>query len=128
MLDARLFYGADAAVSFLTTLGAHGRTMYFIHECIDLVFITTYTLLLRALTERWEMRSGALAFLIFAPATSDLLETVGILVVLGIHPTAPRLLAGALGYFTLFKWISGIAVVVAMLGRKFARREPLPKR
>jgi hypothetical protein len=113
-LDARFFYRADDALAFLTELGPRGRTEYFVHECIDVGFIAIYTLLLRALAERWHFQKGAVGLLVFAPGAADFLETTGILVMLFIYPLAPHALAATIGYCTLLKWTAGIVLMIAM--------------
>jgi hypothetical protein len=126
MLDARLYYRADEAMAFIAELGPRGRSDYFFHECIDLGFIVVYTLLLRALAQRWRLRGRVVRLLVFAPGAADLLETAGILSLLRIYPSGPRLLAGSIGYFTLLKWVGLLAVIITMQIGRLATRESVP--
>lgn len=109
ILDARAYYDADTALAYLDALGPSGRSAYALHECVDLAFIATYTLLLRALGTRWQAKPRAL---LFAPSTADVVETAGILVLLAA-PSRP--LATVVGYATLAKWLTLIVAVVTLV-------------
>lgn len=113
ILDARFHYSADVALAYLEDLGAVGRTDYVIHECIDLVFLASYTHLLRQLVARWRLPLPPL--LLFAPGAFDLVETAGILGLLAMDHPRSRLLAGVIGYATSAKWLALVAVLVAFV-------------
>ena len=113
ILDARFHYGADVAVAYLEDLGAVGRTDYVIHECIDLVFIASYTHLFRQLAARWRLALPSLLLLV--PGAFDLVETAGILGLLAMDHPRSRLLAGVIGYATSGKWLALGAVLVTFV-------------
>jgi hypothetical protein len=118
ILDARPYYSAAEALVYLEELGPAGRTTYFVHECVDLVFIAAYTLLLRQLAARWRVTPR---ILLFAPGAADVIETAGILVLLGMGTPRSRLLAGVIGYATCCKWLALVAVI-ASFAAKFCKR------
>ena len=109
MLDARLWYSAADALAFLEELGPVGRTKYFVHECLDLVFIAAYTVLLRQLATRWRL---APRNLLFAPGAADFIETTGILVLLSMGTPRSSTIATVIGYATCSKWLAFLAVIV----------------
>jgi hypothetical protein len=119
MLDMRLHYGAAEALAFLEELGPAGRTEYFVHECIDLVFIVAYTVLLWHLAVRWRLPRSA-KVLLFAPGAADSVETAGILVLLAMAPPRSRLVAVVIGYATTCKWLALLAVVLTFTIATFA--------
>jgi hypothetical protein len=113
ILDARLYYRGAEALSFLEELGPVGRTDYVVHECIDLVFIASYTHLLRQLAAKWRLALPPL--LLLAPGAADLVETAGILVLLGMdYPRSP-VLAAVIGFATSAKWLATVILVVAFV-------------
>src|SRR5262245_58026075 len=103
MLDARPYYSATEALSYLEELGPLGRTRYFVHECVDLVFIAAYTLLLRQLATRWHL---APRNLLFAPGAADFIETAGILILLTMGTPRSSAIATVIGYATCSKWLA----------------------
>jgi hypothetical protein len=118
-LDARLYYRGGEALAFVDALGGAGRRAYAFHEGLDLVFIATYALVVRALAKRLRVATP----LVYAPAAFDLLETTGILVLLATYASGPPLpeLAAALGVLTLLKWVSlasVVAIAIAAVRRK----------
>jgi len=114
LLDGRLHYSGNDAAAFIAALGAHGRRLYVVHECFDLAFIVTYSLLLRELAVYCRLRGAVSSPLPFIPGGLDLLETTGILALLGVFPAEQRELAGALGFCTLFKWLAAAALLIAL--------------
>jgi hypothetical protein len=124
LLDGRLYYTGPEALTFIAELGAAGRRVYFWHECIDLAFSVTYSLLLRELAV-WCRLKGAWALL---PGSLDLLENFGIFALLSAFPAAPRSLASALGYVTLFKWLAASAWLLALAWSRWRFKRPVGDR
>lgn len=111
MLDARPYYSAAEALSYVEELGPVGRTTYFVHECLDLVFILAYTALLRQLAARWRL---APRVSLFAPGAADFIETAGILVLLGMGTPRSRFLACVISYATCCKWLAFAAAIATV--------------
>lgn len=114
MLDARLHYTAEEAQLYLEALGPAGRSAYFLHECVDVLFIATYTMWLQACARRWSWLPQRL---LFAPGAADLVETVGMLVLLRMDPASSRGLAAVVGYATSCKFAAFAAVGAAAIWR-----------
>lgn len=119
ILDARFHYSAAEALAYLEELGPVGRTDYVVHECIDLVFIASYTHLLRQLAARWRLVLPP--GLLFAPGAADFVETAGILVLLAMDYPRSSLVAAGIGFATSVKWL-GFAVVMVAFAIAFRRR------
>lgn len=132
ILDARFHYSGDDALAFLNGLGEVGRRAYSTHQWVDLAFIASYTTFLYAAVERFSVRRPlALRVTAFLPGAFDLIETVGILVLLatferpGVQAFA---LASLVGTATTLKWCSFGVLVAAFLRTRMRRTPGLPSR
>jgi hypothetical protein len=107
-LDVRLYYTAGEAKSFLNELSPSEISAYVRHECFDLAFIATYSLLLFLWLRRLLPHNKYLLTLAFIPGVLDFIETTTILVILLRAPLEPP---SWLGLMTLLKWLSTLGVL-----------------
>lgn len=111
-LDARFFYSAEEAWTFLNGLSHSQVNVYFRNELIDLLLIGSYTYLFFLLAQRL-FPSERLRWYTLVPGLFDLLETLAVIYLLTYPPGAFHL--GWLGIATLLKWSTGGVIVLMLL-------------
>lgn len=122
-IDPLLFYTPEEVYSMIAAYGEAGRTDYRNSELtVDIIYPILYTLFF-ALSISRLFRLG------FGPNSSmhqlnllplggwlfDLLENLGIVWMLSVHPATPAALAWASAVFTLFKWMFAAASIGLIL-------------
>jgi hypothetical protein len=130
ILDSRLYYSAEEASLFFRSLSPSQMDRYFKHELLDLLFLTSYTLLDITLLARLFPEQPRLRYLGLVPGFFDALETLGILAVLTGAPISR--IVPWLGIATCLKWITGAGIALMILVRLTTQRReiflnPLPK-
>jgi hypothetical protein len=122
-LDMQLGYGPQDVHSLLTTYDVAGRERYRLFLIADLLFAICYGLLLAGLLRlalrppvappgsRW----NNLCLLPLIAGAADCVENLTILVLLGIYPAAPPMLAYTASAATLVKWSLAAAGILAIL-------------
>lgn len=109
-LDNKFFYDGLEASNFFQGLSDEVQRIYFRKELIDLVYMLVYGILfamsLRKLNFRWPQVG-------LIPLLFDSVETNSILILLTTKAFTIDL--AWLGWVTLFKWLSAIAVVVLII-------------
>jgi hypothetical protein len=124
-IDLQLFYTPEKVYGMIEEYGPEVRASYRLFEMTgDIIYPIVYTLFF-ALAITWLFQRG------FAPGSSmqrynvlpfgawlfDLLENIGIITMLSIHPSTPALLAWITAVFTLVKWLfAGITVILLLIG------------
>lgn len=122
-IDPLLFYTPDEVYSMITAYGEAGRAEYRNSELtVDIIYPVLYTLFF-ALSISWLFRKAfgpdssmhGLNVIPFGGWLFDLLENLGIVAMLSVHPATPAALAWASAVFTLLKWMFAVASVALIL-------------
>jgi hypothetical protein len=122
-IDLQLFYTPEKVYSMVAAYGEAMRADYRTFELtVDLIYPIVYTLFF-ALLITWLFRRGfaadhSIQRLNVVPLGAwlfDLLENLGIIAMLSIHPSTPAALAWVTAMFTLIKWLFAGATIVLML-------------
>ncbi len=110
-LDARVFYSPSAVRELFDSIGPQGRRDYFLQEAFaDMAWMAIYTLLLLNVY-RWA--GGTRPALCLLPVTFDLIETLGILVLLSTYPELGAAETWIVTAASPLKW--GSIVLVSLL-------------
>jgi hypothetical protein len=118
ILDAKFFYTATEADTFFRSLDPSQWQAYLINEALDLVFLTSYSLLFFFLARKVYFVKSRLAFI---PGVFDLFETATIVMILLNKAWSPPVW---LGYVTCFKWVTGVNVVIWLfVGYAFRKKQ-----
>jgi hypothetical protein len=91
-LDSRLYYTIDEARSFVASLPTREAVLYFRGECIDLVFLCSYSILFFRLLKRTCAPESSLPAIALLPFGFDWVETSTLALIL-----APALVGGPVG-------------------------------
>ncbi len=108
-LDIKFFYTSVQANNFLQGLSASQAGAYLLNEIMDLLFLSTYSLLFFFLARRFYFRKTWMALV---PGFFDLIETTTIIFLLINRSWAPP---HWLGYATSLKWTTGIILAITIL-------------
>ena len=126
-LDLRFSYSLSEVYGLFDSLGESGRKTYFWMERIDLAYMTSYTLVCLSLFDRIYRKTLRVfptwnLILCLAPGFLDLIETLGILILLRAYPTQIHWLALTVTVATPLKWSSGVLVFAAYFWRLWVSR------
>lgn len=122
-IDLKLFYTPEQVNSMIAAYGDAGRAAYRTFEMTgDIVYPIVYTLffglLLSWLLQRAFASNSRGRLLNIVPVGAwffDLLENIGIVLMLSLYPATSTLLAQATALFTLVKWIFAVATLALIL-------------
>jgi hypothetical protein len=115
ILDARFFYSANDVSRFFAELPPGRAGVYLEHQLLDLLFLSSYSVLSFSLAGFLFPGPSKLKSLALVPGVFDLIETSSIIAILLGAPIG--LFAGWLGFATCLKWSSGGLLTVVSLGR-----------
>lgn len=122
-IDLQFFYTPEKAYSMVEYYGEAGRADYRLFELTgDIIYPIVYTLFF-SLAITWLFQRGSSSnsamqkynVTPFGAWLFDLLENLGIVTMLSVHPSTPALLAWSTALFTLVKWLFAILSVVLLL-------------
>ena len=117
-LDTKFYYTGNEAVKFFDGLTAEEGKVYLRHECLDFLFIFSYSALFFRVLRRLYADNLVVSWLGLVPGLFDLTETGTIaLILMRAIPIAPSWL----GFMTCSKWITG-ATVVFVIGFQILKR------
>ncbi len=122
-IDLKLFYTPEQVNTMIAAYGDAGRAAYRTFELTgDILYPIVYTLffglLLSWLLQRAFVSNSRARLLNVVPLGAwffDLLENIGIVLMLSMYPATSTLLAGTTAVFTLIKWMFAIATLVLIL-------------
>ncbi|MGE5248890.1 MAG: hypothetical protein ACM3QS_01650 [Bacteroidota bacterium] len=126
-IDLLLFYTPPRVYQMIAAYGPYGRAFYRkVELSVDIVYPVLYTLLLGLLLGwllqrafRAESAMQKLNVVPFGAWLFDLLENIGIVSMLSVHPSTPVLLAWLTALCTLLKWIfvgaSAALILIALV-------------
>ena len=122
-LDARFFYTPQQAKAIIAAYNAEGRRIYMVSELtLDILFPIAYTLFL-ALSISWLFqrtfdRSGSMQRLNLVPVGAwffDLLENIGVVIMLAMFPSFSLLVGSLTSSFTVIKWSFALLSILLLL-------------
>jgi hypothetical protein len=135
-IDLQLFYTPDEVYSMVASYGDEGRASYRAFELTgDIIYPIVYTLFF-ALFITWLFQRGfppdsktqKLNLVPFGGWLFDLLENLGIVAMLSVHPATPAALAWVSTIFTLIKWLfAGATLVLILVGLAMALKNGFRK-
>lgn len=115
-LDSRFYYTGNEARALFAGLNNTEVHRYIVIECLDLLLITAYTVMLWIALGRIHLRRVWRTIFTLAPAFFDLIETLTVLYTLLISGTYQGF--EHLGVITLCKWLAGlVAGLLVLWGR-----------
>ena len=122
ILDLRFWYTGAEALQYLESLSVDAGRQYWLHELLDLVFMSSYSW---AFFVFWPV-SGRLAnwrALSLLPGALDFIETFGILLLLSACSVLPRApIATAVSSVTPIKYLAFYGVLIfELVGRLILR-------
>lgn len=110
ILDSRLYYTAEEALVYLTSLDSEKVSAYLNVNKFDFAFIFIYTMLLLTSLKKVLSAKKYYRVLGIIPGTLDLIETSAIRTYL--KNPAQTYFFNWLGYVTFLKWISGALILL----------------
>jgi len=112
-LDVRFYYTAQQADDFLRSLSPLESQRYLRTELLDLIFLSSYSVLLAFSMRRLYPSKIFLAWYAIIPGVFDLAETMTIILLLAKWISYPP---PWLGLATCLKWTIGASVIALVLG------------
>lgn len=113
-LDQKAWYASDSVYAFLDHMGSRQRDRYAQTELLDLCLIASYTTAARLSLARLFDSGHRARHIAMIPGCFDLLETVGVWIILQNFPNHLPWLARAISIATPCKWIGALAMLAAM--------------
>ncbi|TPV94303.1 MAG: hypothetical protein B7733_15910 [Myxococcales bacterium FL481] len=121
-LDAKLWYPVTLPPRLLADLGESGREAYLVTALADLMLIAAYTRWLWMWSRRRRAPRWLQGRVWLAPGTFDLIETSGVLVMLGAFPDPVSAVTTFVTVATPFKWASAMGLVLGSVATMWHRR------
>ena len=124
-IDLMFFYTPQTAYEMIASYGDTVRSVYRTVELtVDIAYPVVYTLFFSLLIS-WlfnkafdaKSRMQKLNVIPFGAWLFDLLENLGIVTMLSIHPSTPATVAWLTAIFTMTKWVfAGTSIVLVIIG------------
>jgi len=135
-IDLQFFYTPEKVYGMVASYSEEVRASYRLFELTgDIIYPIVYTLFF-SLFITWLFQRGfasnsrmqTLNVVPFGGWLFDLLENLGIVTMLSIHPSTPAALAWISAIFTLVKWLfAGATIILILIGLAMALRNGFKK-
>jgi hypothetical protein len=114
-LDLQFYYTADEAYDLLARFDAHDLQKYLLIELtLDMLYPVIYSLLFSFVLYLL-YKNAKMAILPFVTAVFDVLENIGIVLLIRNLPSRLDFLASVTAVFTFLKWVTFIIVMALIL-------------